>query len=63
MLQELKDHIAAVESMLDQAQAFFDNHKHLLTEDEAWHQQALIDKQRFRIGVDKLTAQLLTDLL
>jgi len=41
---------------LDQLQALLDEHKSSLTEEEAWGFQANIDRIRFDVELNKLTA-------
>jgi multidrug resistance efflux pump len=59
-LETLKDQIASCQATIDQAQAHFDQHKHLLTEDQAWHGQAAIDAKRFQLELQKLQVKALS---
>ncbi len=57
-LEELKDDIAILQSMLDQAQAHFDKHRHLWDEAIAWEMQAKIDVKQFDLEMAKLAVKI-----
>lgn len=61
-LSALLDDIAATQALVDQAQAHFEAHKHLWTEEFAWHMQAEIDVKRFELETAKLTITMLSRL-
>jgi hypothetical protein len=61
-LKELRDDIAATEALIDQAQAHYNEHKHLWTEEQAWHIQAEIDTKRFALEANKTIVKMLSSM-
>jgi hypothetical protein len=59
-LKSLRDDIAAAEALIDQAQAHYNEHRHLWTEEQAWHIQAEIDAKRFALEANKVIVKLLS---
>jgi hypothetical protein len=52
--KKLQDDIAATEALLDQAQAHYNKHKHLWTEEYAYSIQSSIDVKRLHLELAKL---------
>lgn len=61
-LNALRDDIAATEALIDQAQAHYNEHKHLWTEEQAWHMQAEIDAKRFALEANKVIVKMLSNI-
>lgn len=61
-LKKLQDDIASTESLLDQAQAHYNAHKHLWTEEYAYQIQSDIDIKRFHLELAKLQVKMFAEL-
>jgi hypothetical protein len=61
-LKDLQADIASTEALLDQAQAHYDAHKHLWTDEYCYHLQSDIDVKRFHLELTKLQVKLFSQL-
>ena len=60
--KKFEDDITKTEALLDQAQAHYDAHKHLWTEEYAYKIQSDIDIKRFHLELAKLQFKMFADL-
>jgi hypothetical protein len=60
-LRKLQEDIASTEALLDQAQAHYNTHKHLWTDEYAYKIQSDIDVKRLQLELAKLQFKMFAD--
>jgi hypothetical protein len=61
-LKKREEDIASTNALLDQAQAHYNKHKHLWTEEYAYQIQSDIDIKRFHLELAKLQFKMFSEL-
>lgn len=61
-LKKFQDDIAATEALLDQAQAYYNDHKHLWTQEYAYKLQSDIGVKRLQLELARLQFKMFSEL-